>query len=112
MEHAYKSICAEKVAEIEQSDIVSDKEIFQQVAKSGHHPRMFVSFNETRYQTLKKAKERKRFAEMFGIPLKSGKFDTSQTDTADKLVRLLCNKGMMDPFQQQPVEVSGARKWK
>lgn len=111
MERAYKAICAEKVAEIGQSGIVSDKDNFQQVAQSGHHPRMFVSFNEARYKALKKEKERKQYAKMFGIPLTNGKFDTSQKSTADKLVRLLCNKGMMDPFQQQPVEVSGARKW-
>lgn len=33
-------------------------------------------------------------------PLKDGKFDTSQKEAAGKLVKLLCNKGMVDPFEE------------
>lgn len=112
MERAYKSICEEKVLMIGGSGIISDNEMFSDVARKGHHPRMFVSFNEERYKKLKNTKERKRFAKMFEIPLKNDKFDTSHKDSADKLVKLLCNKGMVDPFEDLPVEVSSARKWK
>lgn len=111
MERAYKSVCDNKVTMLEQSGILYDGSVFGNVARTGHHPRMFVSFNEKRYQRLKNKKERKRYAELFEIPLKDGKFDTSETEAADKLVRLLCNKGMVDPFEELPVEVSGARKW-
>lgn len=111
MERAYKKVCDDKVAMLESSDILYDSRVFGNVARTGHHPRMFVSFNEKRYQRLKSKKERKRYAELFEIPIKEGKFDTSEADAADKLVRLLCNKGMVDPFEDLPVEVSGARKW-
>lgn len=111
MDRAYKAVCENKVAMLEESGILFDSSVFGNVARTGHHPRMFVSFNEKRYQRLKNKKERKRYAELFEIPMKEGKFDTSETEAADKLVRLLCNKGMVDPFEDLPVEVSGARKW-
>lgn len=111
MERAYKAVCDNKVAMLEESGILYDNRVFENVARTGHHPRMFVSFNEKRYQRLKNKKERKRYGELFQIPIKEGKFDTSKAEAADKLVRLLCNKGMVDPFEDLPVEVSGARKW-
>lgn len=111
MERAYKAVCDNKVAMLEESGILYDNRVFGNVARTGHHPRMFVSFNEKRYQRLKNKKERKRYGELFQIPIKEGKFDTSKAEAADKLVRLLCNKGMVDPFEDLPVEVSGARKW-
>lgn len=111
MDRAYKAVCDNKVTMLEESGILYDSRMFGNVARTGHHPRMFVSFNEKRYQRLKNKKERKRYAELFEIPIKEGKFDTSEAEAADKLVRLLCNKGMVDPFEDLPVEVSGARKW-
>lgn len=111
MERAYKAVCDNKVTILEQSGILSDSGTFGNVARTGHHPRMFVSFNEKRYERLKNKKERAQYAELFEIPLKDGKFDTSEAEAADKLVKLLCNKGMVDPFENLPVEVSGARKW-
>ncbi len=75
-----------KFAMLESSDILYDSRVFGNVARTGHHPRMFVSFNEKRYQRLKSKKERKRYAELFEIPIKEGKFDTSEADAADKLV--------------------------
>ena len=85
--------------------------IFQTRSRTGHHPRMFVSFNERRFQKLRDESARRQYAELFEIPLKDGAFDTSIIEAADKLVRL-CNRGMVDPFEEQPVEVSSARKWK
>ena len=48
----------------------------------------------------------------FRIPLIDGKFDTSNNDTSEKLIKLLCGKGEIDPFNNKPVEVSGAKEWK
>ena len=50
-------------------------------------------------------------AEKFGLPLLEGKFDTTQNGVSEKLVKLLCNKGMVDPFDDLPMEVSSPRKW-
>ena len=111
MERAYKAVCDNKVTMVEESGILCESSVFGNVARTGHHPRMFVAFNEKRYERLKQKRERKRYAELFEIPIKDGKFDTSNVEAADKLVRLLCDKGMLDPFEELPVEVSGARKW-
>lgn len=111
MERAYRAVCESKVAMLEQSEIIYNKKAFGIAARTGHHPRMFVSFNEKRFQKLKNAKERKRYAEFFNISFRNGMFDASEPEDADKLVKLLCNKGMADPFENRPVEVSGATKW-
>lgn len=111
MERAYKAICNDKVTMLKQSKIMADSAIFVSVAQTGHHPRMFVSFNEERFHRLKSAKERRYFAEVFQLQIKDGKFVIAKEEDADKLVKLLCNKGMVDPFEDLPVEVSGVRKW-
>ena len=112
MERAYRTVCDSKVTMLEQSGILSDSNVFGNVARTGHHPRMFVSFNEGRFRRLTDESARRQYAELFEIPLKEGVFDMSIDGAADKLVRLLCNRGMVDPFEEQPVEVSSARKWK
>lgn len=112
MERAYRTVCDNKVTILEQSGILSDANVFGNVARTGHHPRMFISFNEGRFQRLTDESTRRKYAELFEIPLKDGAFDTSIIEAADKLVRLLCNRGMVDPFEEQPVEVSSARKWR
>lgn len=112
MERAYKSVCNNKIAIITQSRILSDSTVFESIARASYHPRMFVSFNENRFKRLKNKAARKQYAELFDIPLKDGLFDTSLPASSDKLVKLLCNKGMVDPFENSPVEVSGARAWK
>ena len=81
--------------------------------ESGHNPRKFVSFNDKRLEVLKKKSERIKYAKMFSIPLdESGnKFDVTAEGAAEKLVKFLCNKGMLDPIEQNAVEVDGAKKW-
>lgn len=60
---------------------------------------------------LENSDDRRRLAEKFGLPLLEGKFDTTQNGVSEKLVKLLCNKGMVDPFDDLPMEVSSPRKW-
>lgn len=114
MARSYKKVCHDKVEQIEQSDIVTDAEIFKGIAESGHNPRKFVAFNEKRLAALKNYNTRNSIAKKFSIPLDAdtGKFDTSVDGTSEKIVKLLCNKGMVDPFDNDAVEVDGARRWK
>lgn len=111
MEHAYKGVCRTWVGDIVENEMVSNPEIFEKTATSGPHPRMFVSFDEYRYSQLKDPDTREEHAKMFKISIDNGKIDTSDEESAKRLVKVLCNKGMIDPFKKQPVEVSGARKW-
>lgn len=111
MERAYKKICSNKISEVVDANIINDAEVFKSIASTGHNPRRFVSFNQNRMNALKSKKEREKAADRFKIPLKKGKFDITKSDDAEKLVKLLCNKGMVDPFENLPVEVTGSKKW-
>lgn len=111
MKRAYKSICEKQITNIINSNIINDTEIFSDVASSRHNPRKFVSFNESHLKKLENANLRKKISKKFKIPLDGGNFDMNQQGAADKLVKLLCDRGMIEPFDDNPIEVSGAKKW-
>lgn len=113
MERAYKKVTEKRVKEIIKSKIISDAKMFCEVASSGHNPRRFVSFSQTRLNKMKQDQElRRTLSKKFSIPLKGEQFNTSTPEYAERLVKLLCKKGMSDPFEKDaPVEVTGATKW-
>lgn len=111
MERSYKAICNNKIDTINECNILNDFSAFSTVAGSGHNPRKFVSFNDGHLQKLKNANSRKRMAKKFNIPLDGDKFDTTTLEASDKLVKLLCDRGMVDPFDDNPMEVAGSKKW-
>lgn len=112
MARAYKAVCHDAVTEIEETGIVSSVDSFRMIAESGHNPRKFVSFDKERLNALKNTNTRKAMAKQFSIPLdEDNRFDASANGAADKIVKLLCNKGMLDPFRNVAVEVSGAKQW-
>ena len=114
MERAYKSVCKKQIARIEETEIIHGMDQFGEVARSGHNPRRFLSFDEGRLKDLQKKSFRLKMAAQFSIPLDASgdKFDATVDGAAEKIVKLLCNKGMTDPFTNAAVEVDGARKWK
>ena len=112
MQRAYRTICQKKLEEIENMEIVSDIEAFINVANSGHKPRKFISFNKENLELLKDNKMKNSIATKFNIPLVNGKFDTSNNRVSEKLIKLLCGKGKVDPFNNKPVEVAGSKEWK
>lgn len=111
MERSYKAICTTKIEIINECNIVTDFEAFAAIAGSGHNPRKFVSFNDNHLQKLKNANTRKRMAKKFNISLDGDKFDSTKLDTSDKIVKLLCDRGMVDPFDDNPMEVAGSKQW-
>ncbi len=113
MERAYKSICHNRVEEIISSGIVSDESTFRQYATSGHNPRKFVAYDENRLRKIKDdASFKNRIAEKFGIiQTPDGIFDSSDNENVNRIVKFLCKKGMIDPVNDDPVEVGGARRW-
>ena len=112
MERAYKAACTGKLVEIEQCNIVTDFAAFSSVAGSGHNPRKFVSFNDAHLQKLKNTRSRTKMAKKFNIPIDGELFDTTQPGATEKIVKLLCDRGMVDPFDDNPMEVAGSKKWK
>lgn len=112
MARAYKAVCHDAVTEVEETGILSNGDSFRAIAESGHNPRKFVSFDRARLDALKNTNTRKAMAKRFSIPLDAeNRFDTTADGAADKIVKLLCNKGMVDPFKNIAVEVSGAKQW-
>lgn len=112
MARSYRAVCQDRISVIEECDILSDISTFKNVASSGHNPRRFVSFSDDRLKALKRKSTRISMARQFSIPLDSNdKFDTSVDGASEKIVKLLCNKGMIDPFAKAAVEVDGAKKW-
>ena len=111
MERAYKTTCSAKLLEIDKCNIVSDFMVFSTVANSGHNPRRFVSFNEEYLEELKNPKRRKEMAKKFKIPLSGTFFDTTSPHDIDKIIKLLCNRGMVDPFNEKPMEVANSKNW-
>lgn len=111
MERSYKALCFDCIKRVQKTGIVANAERFLSIASSGHNPRRFVSFNQAHLDKLKNEGTRIRIAKKFSIPLKAGKFDTDQEGVSEKIVKILCDKGMVDPFENLPMEVSSAKKW-
>ena len=113
MERAYQKICKSKVALIQEKNIIEGFDTFKKCATTGHNPRKFVSFNDTYLNKLEDEKNREKIAQKFNIKLTDNRnlFEASEEGVSDKIVKLLCQKGMVDPFDDSPMEVSGTRKW-
>ena len=111
MERSYKVLCSDYIAKVQESEIVVNIEKFSSVAGSGHNPRRFVSYNQSHLEKLKNASTRRKIATKFSIPMDGGKFDTNQEGDTEKIVKILCDKGMVDPFESLPMEVPSAKKW-
>lgn len=111
MARAFKKICRSRISDVEKSGIISDIEKFKDFAEKGYNPRRFASFNEERLKRLADAATREKMANQFSIQRVGDLFDSSSRENVDKIVKLLCNKGMMDPFEEAAVEVSSSKKW-
>ena len=111
MERSYKVLCCDYIAKVQESEIVVNIDKFMSVASSGHNPRRFVSYNQSHLEKLKNPSTRRKIAEKFSIPMSEGKFDTNQDGATEKIVKILCDKGMVDPFENLPMEVPSAKKW-
>lgn len=112
MERSYKALCTACSQDVVDSALITNSDVFKSVAASGANPRRFVSFDKERLEKLKDADMRKKMAAKFKIDLNDADlFMTEDKATAEKLIKLLCKKGMVDPFGEEPVEVSGARLW-
>lgn len=112
MERSYKSVCASKVDEILKCDFLTNADAFKKVATTGQNPRRFVSYNQAHLEQMKNIGKRKKLAKQFGIALRGDQIDTEGERDSEKLVKLLCSKGMLDPFEDIPMEVAAAKRWR
>lgn len=111
MERTYKSVCINHINSITALNIINDALNFKKVASQGHNPRKFISFNESHLNELRRLETRIQIGKKFDIPLSNNQFDVSKQENAEKLIKLLCDRGMIDPFDDNPMEVLSSRKW-
>lgn len=112
MERAYQAN-AEKLADtFSKVAFLSDAVKLKETALSGHFPRMLVSYQSSKLNYLNDLSKRRAIAEKFEIGIRrDGTLDTEDPKSAGKLLRFLCNKGMLDPTDQSAMEVTGAKRW-
>ncbi len=113
MERSYKKVCSNKVDQTIKSLELTDPDMFKKIAASGTNPRRFISFNEDRLNALKDSGTRMKFASMFQIKTTdTGSLDTSDEQSAERIIKFLCNKAAVDPVENKPKEVSAMKGWK
>lgn len=111
MERTYKAVCKGLVDEIIQCNFLTDVESFSTIANSGRNPRRFVAYNNDHFEWLKDNEHRRNAAEKFGFKLEGDNINTTDPDSSEKLVKFLCNKAMVDPCDESPVEVANTKPW-
>lgn len=111
LERAYKKKAEETVKKIQSHKIFSNSNIFSEVASKGYNPRRFLSFNENTLVALENKDKRIEIANQFDINLKGDIFDTEDKNNCEKIIKVLCDRGMLDPITNTAREVSGAKKW-
>lgn len=111
LERTYTIKCRKDIDVIRDSCILYNPDFFYEYAQRGHNPRRFLSFNEVSLECLSSKKIRRKLAEKFGLRIKNDLFVTDTSEEVTQLVKVLCNKGALDPFSENAMEVTGMEKW-
>lgn len=111
MERSYRIRCNDKVEGIVNLNILTNPDAFRAIATKGQNPRRFVSFNQKRLDAIMETTNRDKYMRMFKIEMKEGLIDTDADKSAERLVKFLCDKAMLDPIDEGPREVSAAKAW-
>lgn len=91
---------------------IADEASFRDFAGRGHNPRRLLKCDENKVAIISDPKLGKVLRKKFGIEMKGGKIMTSSQDETDRLIKVVTNRGMVDPFDNDAaVEVTGAVKW-
>ncbi|WP_026653771.1 Kiwa anti-phage protein KwaB-like domain-containing protein [Butyrivibrio proteoclasticus] len=111
MERTYRAVAEEHINDIAASGLLSNVNKFREVASTGRNPRRFVAYNDEHFKWLEDLENRKRVAKKLGIKMKKNRIDTDDKSSTEKLIKFLCNKAMIDPCNENPVEVAAAKPW-
>ena len=107
-----KAVCKTRTEEISDCGFFSDSDSFKSYAQRGHNPRRFLAYNEKHFEALKDVGVRKNMADKFGFPLDDNQnIKTDEAKAVENLVKCLCNKGMTDPVDGDPMEVAASKPW-
>ena len=111
LERSFKKICEDCIQNVVNSNIIKNVDYFAENAKKGHNPRRFLLFDSEALSDLMNLEKRRDIASSFHIKLADDKFLIESNEDCTKLIKLLCKKGMLDPFSENAMEVSSAKKW-
>lgn len=107
-----RTIARKRIAGMKELRWIEGFGVLEIEATKGYNPRRFLAFNEGKVKELDDPSKRKVIARKFRIGLtKAGKVDLSDPVSANKFIKVVCDKAMVDPFDEAPMEVSGAKQW-
>lgn len=107
-----KKVAKEKAEAVAKLEYISGVETLTNISLAGLNPRRYLGYNAERVADLGNQAKRRDIAKTFGITYAKGKFDLTDKSDAEKFIKVICNRGMVDPFTDDPVEVTGSKVWK
>lgn len=90
---------------------LSNPELFEKRALTGLNRRRMLEFQKTKWDALLDSRKGKQAGHQFGVRVENGKVITDEQTDVDHLVKLVTNRGMVDPFEETPMSVVGAATW-
>ena len=90
---------------------LSNPDLFEQVALKGMNRRRMANLDRERVDALLDGRRGRKLAEQFKVKVANGQLATDEPADVERLVKLITKHGMMDPFQEQPVEVARSKTW-
>ena len=90
---------------------MSNPELFEKRALTGLNRRRMLEFQKTKWDALLDSRKGKQAGHQFGVRVENGKVITDEQTDVDHLVKLVTNRGMVDPFEETPMSVVGAATW-
>lgn len=95
-------------------NLTTNEARLKEVAQKGFNPRRFLSFDPKRVELLSDSPElAKKVSRLFDIEFdpQAGKFSLRSDEDANRLIKVVCNRGMEDPFTENAVEVAWSAPW-
>ena len=94
--------------------LVSDPENFARYASGADNQRRLRKFKEDEADRLKFLADKtkgKKIREKFGLRIDGKQLISTTKEDVDRVVKLVYQRGMLNPFDNAPMEVHGASKW-
>lgn len=108
--------CEKTITKVLDVGVVEQNSDFSKFARKGHNPRRLMAYSEKEGQEkllyLADKKKGKKIREAFGINLSGDKIAPKTMEETERLIKIITERGMLDPFSNGAMEVSGATVWK
>ena len=94
--------------------IVSDPENFAKYAADVDNRRRLRKFEEDEADRLKLLADKtkgKKIREKFGLKIDGKQLTSTTKEDVDRVVKLVCQRGMLNPFDDAPMEVHSPSPW-